>query len=54
VDPKWWYRGGLVLLVVVFIVLVARMTIVSMRPDTGKIDRAVGGETQGAAPRASP
>jgi len=54
VDPKWWYRGGIAVLVVVFIVLIARMTIVGMRPDTAKIDRAVGGDTQGAAPRGNP
>lgn len=49
-DPKWWYRAGLALLVVVFVVLIARMTIVGMRPDTAKIDRAVGGEATGTAP----
>ena len=40
-DPKWWYRAGLAVLVVLFIVMIARVTMVSMRPDTRKIDRAV-------------
>jgi hypothetical protein len=48
VDPKWWYRAALAVLVVVFIVLIARMTITGMRPDTAKIDRAVGGESSAA------
>ena len=50
-DPKWWYRAGFALLVVVFILLIARVTITGMRPNTAKIDRAVGGETNAVAPR---
>ena len=49
-DPKWWYRAGFALLVVVFIVLIARLTIIGLRPDTGKIERAVAGETTGVPP----
>jgi hypothetical protein len=51
VDPKWWYRAGFALVVIVFIVLIARLTIVGMRPDTAKIDRAVGGEGNAAPAR---
>ena len=53
-DPKWWYRGGVALLVVVFILLMARVSIVGMRPDTAKIDRAVGGETTRPAQSGNP
>jgi hypothetical protein len=40
-DPKWWYRGGIAIIVVVFILMMARASIVAMRPDTAKIERAV-------------
>jgi len=42
-DRKWWYRAAIAALVVVFILLIARTTIIGMRPDTGRIDRAVAG-----------
>ena len=42
-DPKWWYRAGIAALVIVFILLIARTSIIGMRPDTARIDRAVTG-----------
>ena len=54
-DPKWWYRAGIAALVVVFILLIAKTTIMGMRPDTTKIDRAVAGPDEKARnePRAA-
>jgi hypothetical protein len=40
-DPKWWYRGGIAILVIAFILLIARASIIGMRPDTAKIERAI-------------
>jgi hypothetical protein len=48
-DPKWWYRGGIAIIVVAFILLMARASIIAMRPDTGKIERAVDA-SKGPAP----
>ena len=42
-DPKWWYRAGIAALVVVFVLLIAKTSILGMRPDTARIDRAVTG-----------
>jgi len=48
-DRKWLYRAVVAVLVVVFILLIARATIIGLRPDTARIDRAVGGATYHAA-----
>ena len=48
-DHKWWYRAGIAVLVVIFILLIARTSIIGLRPDTAKIDRAVGGAPDKAA-----
>lgn len=40
-DPKWWYRGLIAIIVVAFLMLIARASIIAMRPDTAKIERAV-------------
>jgi hypothetical protein len=53
-DRKWWYRAGLAALVVVFVLLVARMTIIGMRPDTSRIERAVAQPGEPPAPSKSP
>ena len=55
-DPRWWYRAALAALVVVFILLIARATILGLRPDTAKIDSAVAGDPgkpQAARPTAA-
>jgi hypothetical protein len=40
-DPKWWYRAGIAIVVIAFIVLIARASMIAMRPDTAKIERAI-------------
>lgn len=49
-DPKWWYRAALAVVIVAFILLIARATIIGMRPDTAKIDRALTDAPAKAAP----
>jgi hypothetical protein len=41
-DPKWWYRAALAALLLAFILMIARVAIVGLRPDTARIDNAVG------------
>ena len=48
-DRKWLYRAAIAALLVVFILLIAKTTIIGMRPDTAKIDRAVAGPEKKAA-----
>jgi len=50
-DRKWLYRAAIAALVVVFILMIARASIVGLRPDTAKIDRAVGGAVDKAPPK---
>ncbi|HEY1326767.1 MAG TPA: hypothetical protein VGI14_07495 [Casimicrobiaceae bacterium] len=38
-DRKWLYRAGLVIVVVAFIVLLARISFVALKPDTARLDR---------------
>lgn len=53
-DPKWLYRAGLALLIVAFIVVLARMAILGLAPDTTRLDRseaaAMGKESPPNAP----
>jgi len=53
-DRKWLYRAAIAALLVVFILLIARTSIIGMRPDTAKIERAVGGTEKDAPPKAAP
>jgi hypothetical protein len=41
-DPKWWLRGGLVLVIVAFIVVLAMASILAFKPDPARRDRAEG------------
>ena len=53
-DPKWLYRAGLVLVIVAFVVVIARMAIIGLKPDTARMDRdeaAAMGQARREAPK---
>jgi hypothetical protein len=39
-DPKWWYRLGLAAVVVAFIVIIVRMSMLAFSPEATHLDRA--------------
>ena len=39
-DPRWWYRLGLALVIVAFIVIVVRMSMLAFSPEASHLDRA--------------
>jgi hypothetical protein len=49
-DPKWFYRAGLVAVIIAFIVLFTRMSMMAMKPDTSRMDREVGAAVKGPQP----
>lgn len=52
-DPKWLYRAGLAVVVIAFIVAIARMAVLGLRPDTARLDRTEA-TALGKAPPAAP
>jgi hypothetical protein len=52
-DPKWLYRAGLALVIVAFVVVIARMAFIGLKPDTTRLDRNEAAAV-GKAPRAPP
>lgn len=53
-DPKWLYRAALALVIAAFVVVIARMAILGMKPDTERMERteatALGKTPQHATP----
>jgi hypothetical protein len=40
IDPKWLLRAALAIVVLGFIVVIARVSILAMKPDTARMERA--------------
>jgi hypothetical protein len=38
-DPKWWYRLGIVVVIIAFIVLITRMTMLAFSPKASHLDQ---------------
>ena len=49
-DPKWWYRLGLAAVVVAFIVIIVRMSMLAFSPEASHLDRAEAQAVGKAAP----
>ena len=50
-DPKWWYRGALALIIVAFVIIVTRMASLAFKPEAARIDRAESAATMVPATR---
>jgi hypothetical protein len=53
-EPKWWWRLGIAVVLVAFILLIARTSFLRMRPDTARIDAAVSGAPAPTPPAQQP
>jgi hypothetical protein len=38
-DPKWWYRGGLLVVLVAFFLLIARGAFLAFKPEATRVER---------------
>jgi hypothetical protein len=38
-DPKWWYRLGIAVVIIAFIVVFTRMTILAFSPKASHLDQ---------------
>jgi hypothetical protein len=51
-DRKWWYRIGFVLILVAFVVMLGRASLLAFKPEHSRIERAESGAMGKAAPPA--
>jgi hypothetical protein len=53
-DPKWLYRAGLAVVIVAFVVMIGRVAVLALKPDTARLQqteaKALGTKPPPAAP----